>query len=166
MELLDSFGFEPTLFVAQIINFLILAFVFKKFLYKPVLTLLQNRRDTIAQGLKDAEKAQAELQDASNQKDEILKAATLEAEKIILETRKSAENLRGELTLKSKEEADKIITQAKETAANELEKAQNEAKDISIELSRKVLNRVLSDFFTKEEKEKIMKRNIKFLNRI
>ena len=64
MEILDSFGFDPVFFTAQIINFLILAFVFKKFLYKPVLKILSERSRKIAKGLADAENAKLALEKA------------------------------------------------------------------------------------------------------
>ena len=47
MEILNNFGFQPTLFIAQIVNFLILAYVFKRFLYKPILKTLKDRQKTM-----------------------------------------------------------------------------------------------------------------------
>ncbi|MBU2632677.1 F0F1 ATP synthase subunit B, partial [Patescibacteria group bacterium] len=47
MEIVKQFGLDPVLLVAQIVNFLILLFILKKLLYKPVLELLKKREDTI-----------------------------------------------------------------------------------------------------------------------
>ncbi len=164
MELFSDFGFEPVFFTAQIINFLILAFIFQKFLYKPILKALKDRQETIKKGLDDAEKATIALDEASAQKDEILRKATLEAEKIIEETKKSAEELREELTSKSKAEADRIISEAKTTAAAELLKAKDEARGVALDLARSILDRVLDEVFTKQEKQKILEKNIKKIN--
>src|SRR5437870_10658982 len=57
MEILKNFGFEPILFIAQIVNFVIIYLILKKFLYKPVLKLLKDRKQTIAGGLKQAEES-------------------------------------------------------------------------------------------------------------
>jgi F-type H+-transporting ATPase subunit b len=160
MEILDSFGFEPVFFTAQIINFLILAFVFKKFLYKPVLKLLNDRSKKIAQGLEDAQEARLALEKAEAQKDEIIRAATLEAEKIIDETRKSAKDLKQELLDFAKADAQKIIEEAKATADESMDQSRRQAKNLSIDISKRVLNRILSEMFTESEKEKILARNI------
>ncbi len=69
MEILNNFGFEPILFVAQIVNFVIIYLLLKKFLYKPVLKLLKERRDIITKGLKQAEES-ARLLEETVQKEE------------------------------------------------------------------------------------------------
>ena len=61
MELLNEFGFNPPLFIAQIINFLILSFFFKLLLYKPILKMIKDRQNTIGKGLTDAENARVAL---------------------------------------------------------------------------------------------------------
>ncbi|HVT01255.1 MAG TPA: F0F1 ATP synthase subunit B, partial [Patescibacteria group bacterium] len=109
MELFKDFGFDPVFFTAQIINFLIIAFVFKKFLYKPVLKTLKDRQKEVKQGLIDAENAHKSLEEAENRKDQIIKKATEEAEKIIEETKISAEEMRAELNSVAKREAERII---------------------------------------------------------
>lgn len=166
MKILENFGFEPVFFIAQIINFLILFFVFKKFLYKPILKLLKDRAQEIAKGLSDAEQAQKTLEEAQAQKDKIIAEAALEAEKIIKETQVNAQGLRDEILNKAKEEADKIILFARDSARAELAQIKDQAREISIELTKKILDRVLSEFFTNEEKGKIFSRNIKRLERI
>lgn len=160
MQILENFGFEPIFFVAQIINFLILAAIFKKFLYKPVLKLLKDREKSIASGLEDAELAKKTLENAAKEKDDIIKAATIEAEKIISETKKSTDGLRIELLEHAKTEAEKIISDAKETANTEFQKAKEEARNISLDLSKKILDKILTQIFTKQEKNKIIERNI------
>lgn len=166
MEILNNFGFEPIFFTAQIINFLILFFVFKKFLYKPILKVLKNRAHAITKGLEDAENAKKALEDAGIQKEKIIAKAALEAEKIIKETRTNAQSIREEIFNKSKVEAEKIIAQSRDSALLELAAVKDQALDISLELTQKVLDRVLAEFFTKEEKEKILSRNIKGLSKL
>ena len=163
MEILRNFGFEPVFFVAQIINFLILAAIFKRYLYKPVLKMLRDRENKIAQGLRDAESASKALEDADERKDEIIREAAIAAEKIIEETKKSAENLRESPTTTAKQEADKIVRRARDAANLEFENAKTAAEEFSIDLSKKVLDRVLSEIFTREEKTKIIERNAKRL---
>lgn len=165
METLENFGFEPILFTAQIINFLILFLVFKRFLYKPILKTLKERSSAIAKGLADAENAKKALEEAEAQKDKIIAKAALEAERIIEETRANAKVIREEILNKSREEAEKIISQSRDVALLELSQVKDQARDITLNLTKKLLDRVLTEFFTKGEKEKIFARNIKRLSR-
>lgn len=50
---MEALGIDPKLFIGQIINFLILLFILTKFAYKPIVKLLDDRRQKIADGLKD-----------------------------------------------------------------------------------------------------------------
>lgn len=163
MELFDQFGFDPKLFIAQIINFLILAFIFKKFLYKPLLKVIHDREKRIEKGLSDAEKAEKALQSAEDEREQILKNTALEAEEIIIQTKKNADDARVELLNKTKEEADKIMSDAKKAAQLEFENMQKEARRISLKLSEELLQKSIQNLFTKDEQEKIIKRNIEEL---
>lgn len=163
MEILQNFGFQPMLFAAQIVNFLILAFVFKKYLYKPILKTLQDRKKTIARGLADAEAAAKNKEEAFLKKEEILNLASKEADKILESTKKSAEELRNEILKTAKEEADKILSFAKEQADIQLEEMTKRAKKASLDNSMAILEKAVSSLFSKEDKEKILARSIKTL---
>jgi F-type H+-transporting ATPase subunit b len=165
MEIFNNFGFEPTFFVAQIVNFLILAFLLKKYLYKPVLKVLKDREQKIAKGLRDAEDASLALEKAGEEKDQIIKAATLEAQKIIEETKKSAQELKEELMERSKKDADRIIKEAKDQAQIEIRSVEIQAKNMALSLSKKILDKILTEIFTKQEKDTIITRNIKKLEK-
>ncbi|PIT89407.1 MAG: ATP synthase F0 subunit B [Candidatus Levybacteria bacterium CG10_big_fil_rev_8_21_14_0_10_36_7] len=165
MEIIKDFGLQPEFFIAQIINFLILAFVFKKFLYKPILKILNDREEKVRKGIEDADKAHAELENATIKSEKFLQKAALQAEKIIEETKKSADNIRVELLGKSQADANKIINEAREQAKLEAQKSEKDAKTLALGLSEKVLEKVLGELFTKEEKSKILKRNISKLEK-
>ena len=55
MEIINNFGLDPLLLGAQIVNFLIIFFILKRFAYKPVLDILKKREDSIKEGLRQAE---------------------------------------------------------------------------------------------------------------
>ena len=72
-DILNLFGLEGKLFIAQIINFAILLFILKKFLYEPIAKMMEERKAKIKQGLDDAEKAKKTLLEADSKKILILK---------------------------------------------------------------------------------------------
>jgi len=166
MEILSEFGFDLKLFVAQILNFLVLAFLFKKFLYKPLLGAVKKREEVIKKGLVNAEKAEKALLNAEEKQDEILNKAAKEAEKIIGESRKSAQLDADRIISESKSESDRIIENAKEQAKLEKEEIEKQVSSIAAEASQKILDSVISELFTDKEKDEILKRSLKKIKSI
>ena len=155
-DILNLFGLETKLFIAQIINFAILLYILKRFLYKPIARILEERKNKIKQGLDDAENAKKALLDADNQKLSILKDAKKDADKILENTKISSENLKQKTAEDAKKQAAEIIDNAKKQAQNEFEKANKQIGNISIDLSKKIVSKVLSEVFTEEEKNTIL----------
>ena len=62
-----TFGLDLPHFIAQVISFSIVAGLLFKFAYKPILTVLEERRQRIADGLANADKIKTELARALRQ---------------------------------------------------------------------------------------------------
>ncbi len=165
MQILNTFGFEPVFFAAQIVNFLILAVIFKKFLYKPILKTLKDRQRTIAKGIEDAEKAASEKANAVAEKDAIIKAAGREAEKILEDTKNAADGIKQTILSEAKKEAEKIIITAKNHADIQMVEMEKRAKAASLDNSVAILEKVLSGFFSRSEKEKILEKSMETLKK-
>ena len=112
-----QFGVDWPHFIAQVISFCIVAFLLQKFAYKPVVTMLEERRQRIADGLANAEKIKAELQRTEASRLEVLNQANVQANKLIEEARAAANRVREEETQKAIAAAEQIITKAREAAA-------------------------------------------------
>ena len=82
-QLLHNLGIEPLLLIAQIVNFLLLLFILKKFLYNPVINMLNDRTKKIEESLKQAKEIEEKRIEIEKEKiKEILKARK-EAEQIL-----------------------------------------------------------------------------------
>ena len=90
-ELIHALGIEWKIIIAQIINFTILLFILAKFVYNPVMRLLDERREGVKKTLENEEKAAAKLASAETDKDAILKEARAESSRIIETARVDAE---------------------------------------------------------------------------
>lgn len=165
MEILEGFGFNPVLFLAQIINFLILLFVLKKFLFNPTLKVLKDREAKINKGLIDAEAASVLLEKTEEKKKEILKITQAEAEKILQEARTLGEQIRTRASEEAKIEAQNIISSAKEQSDLEFEKMKKNAKDLAINISQSVLHNVLQTLLSSQDKKKILDKALKELGK-
>src|SRR5437762_13486127 len=67
----DTFGWDPKLFFSQVISFIIVAYLLKRFAYKPILGVLEQRRQQIAQAHLNAEKIKQQLAEAEQRHAEI-----------------------------------------------------------------------------------------------
>ena len=124
----ETFGWNAWLFFSQIISFLIVAFLLQKFAYKPILTVLEERRKRIADGLANAEKIKQQLAESEQRYQEILTKANTEAQKMIDDARASAAAVKEKETQKAIGEAEQILTKAREAAALEHTKMLTELK--------------------------------------
>ena len=89
-EIGETFGWNVRLFLSQVISFIIVALLLKQFAYKPILAVLEERRQRIAEGLLNAEKIKQQLAEAEQRYQEILAKGNGEAQKMIDEARASA----------------------------------------------------------------------------
>lgn len=112
-----TFGVDWSHFIAQVISFIIVAALLYFFAYKRVLTILETRRQRIADGLANADKIKAELQRTEAARQEVLDKANAQANKMIEEARGAANRVREEETQKAIAAAEQIISKAREAAA-------------------------------------------------
>lgn len=160
MDILNLFGLESGLFIGQILNFLILFFILKFFLYKPIMTMLDERNQRIKQGLDDADKAKKNLQEADAQKIGILKVAKTDADKILENTKSVAESMKQKTIEDAKKQSIGIVDDAKKQALEEFEKTSKQIGKISVDISQKIVSKVLSELFNEQEKSAILSKAI------
>ncbi|MDR3195453.1 MAG: F0F1 ATP synthase subunit B [Endomicrobium sp.] len=158
MEIIQKFGLETKLFLFQLINFLIIAFILKKFLFKPLKKMLDERKRKIEQSLQDAENAKVALENAGQERKKILTDAKVGADKLMSSVKMSADELKEKTLVKAKSRSRQIIEEAKDKASAEFENMNKQIGKMSVDVSSKILSRVLSDLFTEEEKQKLMSR--------
>src|SRR4030081_1226541 len=89
-EVGETFGFDWKIFLSQVISFILVALVLRRFAYKPILAVLEERRQRIAEGLLNAEKIKQQLAEAEQRHAEILAKANAQAQKMIDDARESA----------------------------------------------------------------------------
>jgi len=84
----ETFGWSWQLFLAQVISFVIVALVLRRFAYKPILAVLEERRRKIEEGQLNAEKIKRELAEAEKRYQEIVAKARLTRKKSRRNSRK------------------------------------------------------------------------------
>jgi len=112
-----AFGFNTSLFVSQVISFLIVAFLLHRFAYKPILKVLEARRQEIAQSLANAEQIKRQLAETEASRLKVMSDANAQANKLIEEARAAAAKVQEVETQKAIAAAEGIIAKAREAAA-------------------------------------------------
>src|SRR5215471_13581800 len=118
-EIARTFGVDWPHLTAQIISFSIVCALLYRFAYRPVLRMLEERRQQIAQGLANAEKIKAELAQTEARRQEILRHANTEANRVIEEGHAAAARVQEHETKKAMTAAEQIIAKSREAAAQD-----------------------------------------------
>ncbi|KKU13639.1 MAG: ATP synthase subunit b [Parcubacteria group bacterium GW2011_GWC2_45_7] len=156
MELLNKLGVDWRLLLAQLFNFVILLALLYKFLYKPVLKLLQERSAKIEQSLKNADAVEVKLREASASYEKKVLEARGEAQKIIEQAKSEAEAARLELSRKAQEEAEKIVQNGHSRLTADKEKMLKEAAGELADLVASATEHVLGNVITPEINQKLI----------
>ncbi len=163
MELLEKFGFDPVLLIAQVINFLIILYVLKRFLYKPILDMLKKREETVKEGLKQAEEARLLLESTQEKEKVIIKKARLAAEQMIKDAKTQAQEEAKLIEETSKKQAARLI----EDAQRQIELSENETeKKLATYVSRlaiELLTKSSKELFSEKEQKEISQNAIKHI---
>ncbi len=146
MKLIEDFSFG--LFFWQILLFVGLLLLLRKFAWKPILEAVNNREEGIKNALESAEAARKEMQNLQADNERILNEARAERDGMLKEARQLKENLIADAKAEAQAEADKIVAQAQVTIASEKKAAiadlKNQVAGLSVEIAEKVVRKELS----------------------
>ena len=135
--------------------FTLLVLLLKKFAWKPILSAVDERNQSIKNSLAQAEKARNEMSELTANNEKIIAQAKVDRDVILKEARDMKNEIISEAKDKASKEAEKIVGTAKEQILNEKMKAITELKnhvaDLSIEMAEKILSSELSDVAKQKE---------------
>ena len=144
----ETFGWNLQLFLSQVISFVIVAVLLRRFAYKPILNVLHERRERIAESLRNADKIKQQLAEAEKRHAEILAKANAEGQRMIDEARESAEHVAERKEQEAIAAAEQIIAKAREASMLEHERTMAELKRelgrLVVETTAKVTGKVLT----------------------
>lgn len=141
--------FSLGLFFWQLILFVALVLLLKKFAWKPILNAVNDREEGILKALESAENARKEMQNLTADNERILKEARIERDAMLKEAREMKESIISEAKGEAHAQATKVIEQAKSTIESEKHAAiaeiKNQVAELSLEIAEKVMRSELSD---------------------
>lgn len=166
MDLLDKLGINPILLITQIINFLILLFVLKKFLYKPILEMLEKRRNKIEDSLKKSEEITKKYQEVENFQKEELHKIQARSQEMLTQVKDRAEKMKAEIVKKSEDEAAEILEKTKREIQSEKEKMLVEARKEISDVAVAAVGKVLENQLDAKSQGKITERAIEEVGKV
>lgn len=161
MEIVKNFGLDPIIFGAQIINFLIVFYLLKRFLYKPILEILRKRENEIKEGLKQAEEGRQLFEKTVEKEKEILRRAREDSRKMIDEAKNQAILISQKIEDDSKKHAERIIESAREQIGIETKETEKRLTVKVSELSLEFLSRALKRMFSEKEQAEVLEKALK-----
>ena len=162
--IVETFGIDWPMLIAQAINFLIVAFVIWKFAFKNILSTIKDREKQIADSLRNADKIKLELEETEKQQQETLQEASLEAKKTISIAQEQAKAFIEEQKEDARRQAEEIISKAKLAMEQERERVLREAREEIASLVVLTTSKVLSKDLSEEEKQRFSARATEELN--
>jgi len=159
-KLINEFSFG--LFFWQLLIFIGLIFLLKKYAWKPILNAVDERENSIKEALFSADKARKEMESLNEDNQRIIKEARAQKELLLKEARKTSSIIIEEAKQEAKITADNLIKSAKESIESEKRAAVQELKgqvaDIAIQMAEKVLH---SELDNKEKQNELIERLLK-----
>jgi F-type H+-transporting ATPase subunit b len=154
-QIARTFGLAKQMFFSQVVAFVIVAWVLKRFAYQPVLQMLEERRQRIAESLANAESIKHELARTEAARQEVLNQANVQANKLIEEARAAAARVQEQETQKAIAAAEQIIAKAREAAAADHARMMAELKREIGRLVVETTARVTGKILTVEDQQRL-----------
>lgn len=152
-DILHALGIQWSALLAQAVNFGILVFVLAKFVYKPVLKVIDERRALVAESMEKVKEIDLHKEQIDRDRTIILRKADEEAGQLLGRAKSEAEAIRIEIEKAAKVHADQIITKGRQQL--EVERG-HVVKEVQDKLAHAIVlsaEKILRREFSKEDQE-------------
>lgn len=162
---MEKLGIEPVLLLTQIINFTILVVILTKFLYRPILKMLDDRKKKIEDGLLMAEKMKTKEEELDTAREKVLDHAKAEGREIIEEAKNRAKKLEEAILIRANDEAKTIKEKAKVEAMEEKEVIMGELNNKVLSIAMAIVKTILPGILDKKAHMDLIEKKIATLEK-
>ncbi len=156
-----TFGVDWSHLLAQVVSFCIVCAILYRFAYRPVLAMLEVRRQQIALGVANAERIEAELARTEAQRQEVMAQANTQATRFIEEARAAAARMLAQETQNAVAAAEQIAIKAREAAAQDHDRMLAELKREVGRLVVQATTTVTGKILTSEDQRRLAEETAK-----
>ena len=142
--------------LGQTVAFVIFIAICWKYVWPPIIAIMEEREKRIADGLEAAKKADDSLEEAQLAFDQEMNKAKAEAAEILEKANARASQIVKDATSKAETEAEKILTSASKTIENDVNKAKEELRHKMSELIIETSEKILGEEITPDKHQKLL----------
>lgn len=150
-----ALGINLKLLIAQLIHFLIVLVIFWKWIYKPIVKILDQRAETIEKSIRDAKEVEERVAKLEVERKDVITSAKAEASHRVEEARTTAEARKRDILAQAKVEVERVIKSGKEQLVKEKEAMLREAKQEIVEVAIAAAKQVLKDSISEKASKKL-----------
>jgi F-type H+-transporting ATPase subunit b len=167
-QVVQTFGINAKLIIIQIVNFGVLLFLLHRFLYRPVIRIMNERQAKIEKGMEDAKRAAGELTEASAKREEILAQTKAESKEILDNALTAAGKIKDTIQKEAEEKAKAIVAQALAQSEEEKKKMMADVKEevltLAVEITEKILGEQVTELRDKKYIERLVDKSASIKN--
>jgi len=164
VSILGNFGVSWTQLIENSITFILLAVLLTVFLYRPVLKMLEKRKQMVEQAVKDSEDVAKKKDDMQKEYRKTLNQANRKSKELIEQAMAQSQVVAEKISAEAKADALVLIEKAKEEIANEKAVMYDNLKADISSLIAVTLKKVLSESLTADEQQRILTKALKDIN--
>ena len=160
-SLISTFHIDWHIIIAQLVNFAVVFAVLYYFALKPLKKLMDERSATISGGLDNAKKQEELLKAQQTEYDAVLAKARVEAQNIMKDVKKDAEQKRAQILAMAQDESKAIFENGKKQLGDEKMKMLDDAKKELVTLVVSATSKVLGEYVGEKIEAKLVEDSIK-----
>ena len=157
MELLAKLGADWKLLIAQIVNFTILVSVLGYFVYRPLLSLLDARRERIRVAMENAKKIEEQNRQMEELRIEQLKKVDQEVGAMLERAKHQAETIRDEILVYAKHTANEILAKGRRQLEDERKQVFHEVQGTLGQMIVRMTEKILEREFSEPDHERLLR---------
>ena len=142
--------------LGQTVAFVIFIAICWKYVWPPIIAIMEEREKRISDGLEAAKKADDSLEEAKLAFDQEMNKAKAEAAEILEKANTRASQIVSDATVKAGTEAEKILISASKTIENDVNKAKEELRQKMSELIIETSEKILGEEITPEKHQELL----------
>ena len=144
--------------LGQTLAFVIFVAICWKYVWPPIIAIMEEREKRIADGLEAAKKADDSLEEAQLAFDQEINKAKVEAAEILEKANSRASQIVNDATVKAEVEAEKILSSASKTIENDVNKAKEELRQKMSELIIDTSEKILGDEISPKKHQELLQK--------
>lgn len=158
---LGAGGFAAGDMLVQLVVFLVLLALLKKYAFGPLMGIMKQREEFIANEINAAEEKHEEAKKLAEEQRELLKQARIEAQELVENAKKLGEQQKEDIIQAARAEAERLKEAAKKEIEHEKEQAVAELRNQVASLSVLIASKVIEKELNEAEQEKLINDYIK-----